>query len=204
MTLSRLVLLRHGRTMWNAEHRMQGRLDPDLDDLGREQALAAAPVVAGYEPRLVVASDQARAWQTAEAVGKATGLVPRADERLRETSVGEWEGLTGDEVEAGWPGGLEQWRVDPAWAPPSGESRVEVAARATPVIADLLRELADEPERDTALLVAHGGTIIAVTSSTLGWPIEVWPSLTPLGNCCWAVLDHRVDRWRLTAWGRGV
>ncbi|MDD7967046.1 histidine phosphatase family protein [Actinomycetospora lemnae] len=204
MTLHRLVLARHGRTTWNAESRMQGRLDPDLDDLGRAQALAAAPVLATYEPALLVASDQVRAWRTAEAVAKETGLVARPEPRLRETSVGDWEGLTGGEVSAGWPGGLESWRTDPTWAPPNGESRVDVAERARPVLGELADELADSDEEQTAMVVAHGGTIIALTASTLGWPLETWPTLQPLANCGWAVLEHRIDRWRLRAWGLGA
>ena len=132
VSLHRLVLVRHGRTTWNAESRMQGRLDPDLDDTGRAQALAAAPVLATYEPVLLVASDQVRAWRTADAIAKEAGLVPRPDARLRETALGDWEGLTGGEVEAGWPGGLASWGSDPEWAPPGGESRVEVAERAAP------------------------------------------------------------------------
>lgn len=204
MSLRRLVLLRHGRTVWNAEHRMQGRLDPDLDDEGRLQARAAAPLVADYAPVVLVSSDQTRAWRTAEFVAKATDLVPRAEPRLRETSVGEWEGLTGPEVEARWPGGLESWRSDPGWAPPGGESRVDVATRARPAVDDLVAELAGEPDPATAVLVAHGGAIIALTASVLGWPVEAWPSLSPLGNCRWAVIEHRVDRWRLVGWGRGA
>lgn len=204
MSLHRLILARHGRTTWNAENRMQGRLDPDLDDTGRAQALAAAPLLAGYEPVLLVASDQVRAWRTAEAVAKEAGLVPRPEPRLRETSVGDWEGLTGAEVEAGWPGGLESWRTDPSWAPPNGESRVDVARRAVPVLGELADELAGTAERQTAMVVAHGGTIIALTASALTWPLEAWPSLQPLGNCGWAILEHRIDRWRLRGWGLGA
>jgi len=204
VSLHRLVLARHGRTTWNAESRMQGRLDPDLDETGRAQALAAAPVLAAYEPALLVASDQVRAWRTAEAVAKEAALVPRPEPRLRETSVGEWEGLTGSEVEDGWPGELESWRTDPTWAPPGGESRVDVARRAGPVLEELADELAGTDDRQTAMVVAHGGTIIALTASTLGWPTDAWPSLQPLGNCGWAVLEHRVDRWRLRAWGLGA
>ncbi|PVZ04990.1 histidine phosphatase family protein [Actinomycetospora cinnamomea] len=201
MSLQRLVLVRHGRTTWNAESRMQGRLDPELDETGRAQALAAAPVLTVYEPVLLVASDQVRAWRTAEAVAKEAALVPRPEPRLRETALGDWEGLTGREVEDGWPGGLESWRTDPAWAPPGGESRVDVARRAVPVLDDLAGELAGTDERQTAMVVAHGGTISALTASTLGWPIEAWHSLQPLANCAWAVLEHRIDRWRLRAWG---
>jgi 2,3-bisphosphoglycerate-dependent phosphoglycerate mutase/probable phosphoglycerate mutase len=201
VSLERLVLARHGRTTWNAESRMQGRLDPDLDDTGRAQALAAAPVLAGYAPALLVASDQVRAWRTAEVVAKEAGLVPRPEPRLRETALGDWEGLTGSEVEAGWPGGLEAWGSDPTWGPPGGESRVEVAERAVPVLAEMTDELAGSDERQTAMVVAHGGTISALTACTLGWPIEAWHSLQPLRNCAWAVLEHLPDRWRLRAWG---
>lgn len=201
MSLHRLVLARHGRTMWNAESRMQGRLDPDLDDVGRAQALAAAPLLAAYEPALLVASDQVRAWRTAEAVAKEAELVPRPEPRLRETSLGEWEGLTGAEVEAGWPGGLASWGGDPEWAPPGGESRVGVAERAFPVLAELHAELGGSDERRTAMIVAHGGTISALTASALAWPVSAWHSLSPLHNCAWAILEHRFDRWRLRAWG---
>lgn len=203
MSLTRLVLARHGRTTWNAESRMQGRLDPDLDDTGRAQAAAAAPLLAAYEPVVITSSDQVRAWRTAETVSKEAGLVPRPDPRLRETSVGAWEGLTGAEVEAGWPGGMATWRHDATWAPPEGEARVAVAARARPVVDELVDELTDD-EPQTAMLVAHGGTIIALTASVLDWPVAIWPTLRPLANCGWAVLEHRHGDWRLRGWGLGV
>ena len=203
MSLTRLVLARHGRTTWNAESRMQGRLDPDLDDSGRAQAVAAAPLLAAYEPVVITSSDQVRAWRTAETVAKEAGLVPRPDPRLRETSVGAWEGLTGAEVEAGWPGGMATWRHDATWAPPEGEARVAVAARARPVVDELVEELTDD-EPQTAMLVAHGGTIIALTASILDWPVAIWPTLRPLANCGWAVLEHRHGDWRLRGWGLGV
>jgi broad specificity phosphatase PhoE len=199
--VTRLVLLRHGRTAWNAERRMQGRLDPPLDGTGMAQAQAVAPLVAGFEPSILVCSDQSRALQTALAVGEATGLEPRKEPRLRETDVGRWQGLVDTEVEAGWPGGLERWRLDPAFAPPDGESRVDAAGRALPV----LEELVDAPAGGrTAVLVAHGGVIMAATCAFLGWPVDLWHSLGPLGNCRWSVLELRVDRWRLAQWGAGA
>lgn len=204
MSLERVVLLRHGRTTWNAQRRMQGRLDPELDETGLAQAGAAGPVIAEYSPSVLLSSDQVRAWQTAEAVAKATGLVPRPEPRLRETSVGRWEGLDGDEVEAGWPGAMAEWQADPTFAPPDGESRTEVATRAAPVVTDLSDELDAEPDPTTAVLVAHGGTIIAVTASILELPVATWPALAPLGNCRWSVLARRRHRWRLEGWGLGA
>ena len=199
--ITRVVLLRHGRTAWNAERRMQGRLDPPLDEAGQAQAAEVAPAVAAFDPVVLVTSDLTRALQTALAVGEAAGLEPRKEPRLRETDVGQWQGLVDSEVEAGWPGGLDRWRAEATFAPPGGESRVDAAERALPV----LHEVAGAPEPgavgDTAVLVAHGGTIMALTCGFLGWPVEQWPSLGPLGNCRWSVLEFRIDRWRLAQWG---
>ena len=213
MSLRRLVLLRHGRTEWNASARMQGRLDPELDEVGRAQAERVAPLVAAHRPVVLVASDQRRAWATATAVGGASGLVPRPEPRLRETALGEWEGRTGPEIEAEWPGALAAWRHDATYVPPGGEARIDACARALPAVADLIAELDDgAPDAvgydadpgATALLVAHGGTINAVTAGLLGWPPPLWPTLQPLRNCRWGVLEHRLGVWRLAAWGSGA
>jgi broad specificity phosphatase PhoE len=199
--ITRVVLLRHGRTAWNAERRMQGRLDPPLDEAGQAQAAEVAPAVATFDPVVLISSDLTRALQTALAVGEAAGLEPRKEPRLRETDVGRWQGLVDSEVEAGWPGGLDRWRAEATFAPPGGESRVDAAERALPV----LHEVAGAPEPgavgDTAVLVAHGGTIMALTCAFLGWPVAQWPSLGPLGNCRWSILEFRIDRWRLAQWG---
>ncbi|MCW2867152.1 MAG: histidine phosphatase family protein, partial [Marmoricola sp.] len=82
------MLVRHGRTAWNAEGRAQGHHDVGLDEVGRAQAEQMAPVVAAYAPTLLLTSDLARARQTAEPLERATGLVARADERLREYDTG--------------------------------------------------------------------------------------------------------------------
>ena len=90
----RLVLLRHGRTAWNATGRAQGHADVELDEVGHAQAAAVAPWIAGWEPAELWSSDLARARQTAAYVEKETGLVATLDARLREYDVGERTGLT--------------------------------------------------------------------------------------------------------------
>ncbi|MBP2474147.1 2,3-bisphosphoglycerate-dependent phosphoglycerate mutase/probable phosphoglycerate mutase [Crossiella equi] len=194
MTLSRLVVWRHGQTGHNASGRLQGHLDVDLNDIGREQARAAAPHVAKFEPDVFVVSDLQRAANTAATLTELTGWVPRVDKRLRETDVGQWMGMSGEEVERDFPGALDTWRADPTFAPPGGESRVEVAARAAEVVADL-----DLEHDGTALLCAHGGLITGLVGRLLGLPVETWPQLGGLSNCHWTVLARRGDtgRWRL-------
>ena len=81
MTIRRLVMLRHGQTEYNAGSRMQGQLDTDLSDLGREQAVSAAEVLAKRQPLLIVSSDLRRALDTAVALGDRRGVGRLGDPR---------------------------------------------------------------------------------------------------------------------------
>jgi glucosyl-3-phosphoglycerate phosphatase len=202
VTLRRLVLWRHGETNYNASGRMQGHLDSALTDVGRNQARFAVPALARFSPDLVVASDLRRALDTATVFVQATSVPLRIDKRLRETNLGEWQGKTGAEVDEMAPGARAQWQSDATWAPPGGESRVEVAARAAEVVAGL-----DEGGEETVVLCAHGGLITALTGRLLDLPVKNWPLLGGIGNCHWTVLARRETTgmaWRLMAYNAGI
>ncbi|MBB2935778.1 2,3-bisphosphoglycerate-dependent phosphoglycerate mutase/probable phosphoglycerate mutase [Amycolatopsis bartoniae] len=201
MTLRRLVLWRHGETDYNAAGRMQGHLDSALTEVGWNQARFAVPALARFELELVIASDLRRATDTATVLTEAIGVPLRIDKRLRETHLGEWQGLTGAEVDAAYPGDRDRWRVDATWAPPGGESRVEVAERAAEVVGDLVAS--DEP-LETVLLAAHGGLITALTAGLLSLPVEAWPQLGGIRNCHWVELSRRDGAWRLNAYNAGM
>ena len=117
---------------------MQGQLDSALTELGRAQAVAAAEVLGKQQPLLIVSSDLRRAYDTAVTLGERTGLRVRVDDRLRETHLGDWQGLTHTEIDAQAPGARLAWREDARWAPHGGESRVDVAARSVPLVAELV------------------------------------------------------------------
>jgi broad specificity phosphatase PhoE len=219
MRVRRLVMLRHGQTDFNAGNRMQGQLDTELSELGRDQAGAAAELLAKRQPLAIVSSDLRRALDTAIVLGERSGLPVLVDTRLRETHLGDWQGMTHLEVDAMAPGARLAWRDDARWAPHGGESRVDVAARSLPVVAELIAEQTewglewgiDEPERPV-ILVAHGGLIAALTAALLGLPVDNWPVLGGLGNASWVQLsghsplagvpDTELDgiRWRLDVW----
>jgi glucosyl-3-phosphoglycerate phosphatase len=212
MRVRHLVLLRHGQTEYNAGNRMQGQLDTDLSDLGRDQAVAAAEVLAKRQPMLIVSSDLRRALDTATALGERSGLSVEIDERLRETHLGDWQGLTHLEVDAVAPGARLAWRDDARWAPHGGESRVDVAARSMPLVDELVAGqtewgVRDEPDRPV-VLVAHGGLIAALTAALLDLPVDNWPILGGMGNASWVQISgHSRDdapagdiRWRLDVW----
>jgi glucosyl-3-phosphoglycerate phosphatase len=214
MTMRRLVMLRHGQTDFNLGSRMQGQLDTELTELGRAQAVAAAETLAKQQPLLIVSSDLRRAYDTAVALGERTGLEVRVDRRLRETHLGDWQGMTHAEIDAKAPGARMAWRDDATWAPHGGENRVDVAARSVPLIAELVAGepewgAVDEPARPV-VLVAHGGLIAALTAALLRLPVANWPALGGMGNASSTQLSgHSTDpdaddldaiRWRLDVW----
>lgn len=202
MTLDRLVLWRHGETEYNIAGRIQGHLDTELTENGALQADRTAVVIAGFAPDVALSSDLRRSTATAAAFTKVSGMPVGLDKRLRETHLGEWQGLSGSEVENDWPGAIGKWRATPTWAPPGGESRVEVSERAVEVVDELDLEC-----EGTALLCAHGGLITGLTARLLEWPLELWPGLGGVGNCNWVVLLRRTsgdNRWRLMTYNGSV
>ena len=109
--MTRLLLLRHAESEWNAVGRWQGQADPPLSERGRAQAREAAADVRDAVAR-VVSSDLQRATETADIIAAELGLSSvERDVQLREIDVGSWSGLTSEEIEHRWPGVLERWRA---------------------------------------------------------------------------------------------
>jgi len=157
---ARLLLVRHGESVWNASRRWQGHSDAPLSDLGRRQAREAARALAREPVAGLYASDLRRAFATAQIVGEPHGLVPVADARLRELDVGAWGGLTRRQIETRWPETLATFdRGDPDVRPTGGETFRELEDRVRVV----LDELAARHAGDTVIVVAHGGVLAAVT-----------------------------------------
>jgi glucosyl-3-phosphoglycerate phosphatase len=206
VSLRRLVLLRHGQTDYNVGGRMQGHLDSMLTETGVEQAASVAPEIARLVPDRLISSDLKRAVDTADLVAAACGLPVKYDARLRETHLGEWQGRTVAEIEDGWPGAIATWRSDPGWAPPGGESRIEVVRRSLPVVEELDEEFATGDPDTSVVLVAHGGLIAGLVCGLLALPTATWPAIGGIGNCRWAALARRSDhpRWRLAGYNVGL
>ncbi|HEX5088940.1 MAG TPA: histidine phosphatase family protein [Nocardioides sp.] len=198
-----LILLRHGRTDWNAARRIQGQSDSQLDPLGHAQAEAVAPVLAALAPDVLWASDSDRARDTASYVAAACGLTPRFDQRLREYSLGHREGLYHHEFEAEAPEEYAEF-VRANWDAVDGaEKQSEVAARMTDALAEAAAAV---PADGTALVVSHGAAIRTAVAAMLGWPSEDALTVHGMDNCGWAVLRRRTPdaRWRLHAYNRTV
>ncbi len=167
---TRVLLIRHGETDWNAAGRWQGHAPVPLNAEGLEQSAALGHYLAhnGYRIDVLYSSDLQRARQTAEAVATPLGLPVQTDPRLREVDLGEWQGLTRTEAEAWDPVRYAAFRADfYTVPPPHGESRNALKARVRAGFDDLV---ARHPEH-TLALVSHGGTLGMLIESLFG-PIE--------------------------------
>lgn len=189
MRASRILLWRHGRTAWNADRRFQGQSDLPLDSLGEEQARAAAPVLAAEGPDLVLSSDLGRATATAEFLLAELDVPFVLDPRLREVSLGHWEGRTREEVEAAYPREMAQWLAGQIIRRGGGELQTEVADRALLAVS--------EADADTVVLVTHGGTAKALIGRLLGLDEQQWRIIAPLANCHWSDVRVEPAGWRL-------
>lgn len=198
-----LVLWRHGQTDYNATRRVQGRVDIALNEVGLAQAEAAAPRLAALVPTRIVSSPLARARVTAEALARLAGLGVEVEPELAERSFGAWEGLTGVEIQAGWPEQFAVWR---SGGDPQGvdvEPRAQVAAR---VGGALERLAADAGEGEVVVAVAHGAATTLGATHLLGLDPSSWFGLRGMDNCHHAVLRSggRDPGWMLVAWNEGA
>jgi 2,3-bisphosphoglycerate-dependent phosphoglycerate mutase len=151
-----LLLIRHGETAWNAEHRIQGHLDIPLSATGIRQAALLAERLARETIDAVYSSELARAWLTAEPLAGRIGLEITTDTRLRERSFGTFEGLTLDEIAVRHPEGFRNWRErDPAWAMEGGESGQLLMDR----VLAALHDIVSRHRGKTVAVVTHGGVL---------------------------------------------
>jgi broad specificity phosphatase PhoE len=178
---ARLILIRHGESTWNAEHRLQGQADPPLSPLGREQTVALRPYLADI-PERRLSSDLARAVQTAELLGVAGAPT---DRRWREIDIGDWAGRTLDELD---PEHVAAWQRGER-PPPNAETWPQFQARVAAAV--------DELRGADVLVVTHGGCVRAATAHLTGADPR---TLAPPANASLTVIEHG-ERVRLQAYG---
>jgi probable phosphoglycerate mutase len=163
-----IIIVRHGRTEFNATGRLQGRTDNPLDEVGLAQAEAVATYLAPelLSDTLIVCSPLLRARQTATAIAEGVGASLEIDERWIELDYGAYEGLRQSEVPSNvW----REWRSDSNFAAPQGESLNQVQQR----VADACTELAQRLDGRAAVVVSHVSPIKSAVAWALGVDVSV-------------------------------
>jgi broad specificity phosphatase PhoE len=160
--MSTVLIVRHGQSTWNLEHRWQGWLDAPLTPEGEEQAAELGRRLArdGFRPRVVYASDLTRAARTAEIVAAHLEVPALPDSGFRERNGGEWQGWTGAEIDDRWPGQREKWRRGELASPPGGETDDEVLVRFNAGLTRVLAHVGD----GVACIVTHHGMLRLVAT----------------------------------------
>ncbi|HEX9617128.1 MAG TPA: histidine phosphatase family protein [Anaerolineales bacterium] len=170
--MTRLILIRHGETDWNAEGRWQGHADVPLNSRGHAQAEEIARSLAGEKIDAIYVSDLRRTEQTAEPLARAQGLEVRVDQRLREIDQGEWQGLVISEIQSRYADEFRQRRENPLEvAPPGGETALQVRERVLAAVQDILSAHPGQ----TVAIVSHGFALAVIRAYFQGVPIgKVW------------------------------
>jgi probable phosphoglycerate mutase len=195
--LTRICLVRHGETEWNAERRIQGQIDIGLNETGRRQAVAAGRWLKQAGIMALYSSDLKRAWTTAQAIGAELGLVPVAAPEMRERRYGVFEGLTYDEAKLNHPEGYAAFEGRNAdYDFENGESLHVMFERVT----GKLKELAERHPGGTIVVVLHGGVLDIINRFVRGNSLETPRDfLIPNAGINWIALADGI--WRLETWG---
>ncbi|HPB44693.1 MAG TPA: histidine phosphatase family protein [Microthrixaceae bacterium] len=190
--MTRLLLIRHGQSEWNADGRWQGQANPPLTTLGRRQAAEASASLGAVDG--IFSSTLNRAHSTAEIIAAEIGIGPViALPGLIERHAGEWQGLTRSQIEAQFPGYLDENRRPPSW-----ESDDSLAERAFDSLDRIVRALAELGARGEersgvdveAIVVTHGGLVYEV-ERRLGATFE------RMGNLDGRYVNHVSGSWVL-------
>lgn len=206
-TTTRIVLVRHGETAWNAERRLQGHLDIDLNDEGRRQAGALAAALAGERERehgkfdILVSSDLARAAQTAKALGEALHLPLYIDGRLRERCYGGFEGLLYSDIAARYPREFAAWQGrDVDGTLPPGQNRGETFREFHDRVIPAILGWAEDNPGKSLVLVAHGGVLECAYRAALGLSLDT-PRDFKVLNASINRFTVRGGKLELVSWG---
>lgn len=190
ISMTRVILVRHGQTLWNVEAKYQGHSDIALTSSGLEQAELVAKRLAKEKVAAVYASDLSRAFKTAEIIAVKHNLPVTALSDLREIKFGEWEGLTYGNIYNKWPEVMDKLFTKPDETEiPGGETFRELKERASLSIEKLIAKHPDE----TIIVVSHGGTIRTLICAALNIHLNYLWSLRQ-DNTAVNIIDYYENR----------
>lgn len=187
----RLLLVRHGETEWNRMSRFQGVKDIPLNDNGRQQAQKVADFLKDVNIDFAVTSPLLRPKETAEIILQNHSHIPLTTKKdLEEISHGLWEGKLEKEIEAEYPGLLNEWKEKPETVQmPEGENLDQVWERAVNSWHEILKENLEEGKMKTGLVTAHDAINKVIICYLLGLkPANFWN--IKQGNGAVSIIDY--------------
>jgi len=162
--VAKLILARHGETLWNVEKVFRGRADVNLDEVGIKQAELLGKYLSNWELEAIYTSPLKRALDTANIIARYQKVAVRIAEGLTDFDYGEWQSLPEQEVKRLYPALLNEWHNNPGKVKtPGGESLEDVRRRAVEVVNGILSR-----HQGNVLLVSHRVVIKVLICYLLG------------------------------------
>lgn len=190
-----LYLIRHGETDWNATRRWQGHANVPLNDRGLRQAQLVAQRLQAEQVRFdaIYSSDLTRAYQTAWEIGAAVKVAVQLLPPLREIDMGEWSGLTRDQIRERYS--VEYRLLEEGQDIPRGGGETLSALRNR--VLDTVDALVYHNPDKTIVLVTHGGPIRAILKHIAGSSGMSVPPATHIGNTSITIIHCQADSWQI-------
>ena len=193
---TRLCIVRHGETAWNAGHRVQGQLDIPLNDFGRRQAQAVAEVLSKEKFSAIYSSDLSRSCQTAEPTSRLLSVPIQLEAGLRERHYGIFERLTYAEVRVRYPEDYARFEArDPDFDFRTGESLRAFFERAV----NTVTAIASRHEGESILVFSHGGILDKLYRYITGRPLSAERDFG-IPNCGINRIEAASPKWKILTW----
>ena len=186
--MPKVILVRHGKTVWNAEGRYQGKMDIPLNEEGKEQARRVGEALKDFPVKAVYSSPLSRCKDTALEIAKHHNLPVEEREGFKEIDHGEWEGMLASEVEKKYPELLKLWRERPAEVKmpgEDGETLKDVYDRAVKTF----EEVVGKHDDDLIVTVGHDATNKVIMCYLLGVDLNKFWAFKQ-ANCGITVLEY--------------
>ena len=189
----KFYLVRHGETEWNKLGRFQGHQDISLNERGVSQAKETAKAAAEWGHCAIYSSPLIRTVQVADEIAKVTPMPVAKDPGLKELSLGDLEGVTGQEMRDGWPEVFAAWRANPEKiSMPNGESLGQLRERAWQAILAIEQKHSAD---DSVVVISHNFAIRSIVGELLGQPLEFFHRMSlNLASVCTFDSDERGRR----------
>ena len=187
----RLLLVRHGETQWNKESRFQGIRDIPLNENGKAQGGKARDFLQDVPLDFAVSSSMSRPKETAEIILEShSNVTLETTSELIEICHGLWEGKLESEIEAGFPGMLQEWKDKPETVQmPEGENLQQVWDRAIAAWQKIVKQYSDAEKPLTGIVVAHDAINKVIVCYLLGLKPENFWNIKQ-GNGAVTVIDY--------------
>ena len=191
--MARLILARHGETVWNVDKVFRGRADVNLDEVGIKQAELLGKYLSNWELEAIYSSPVKRALDTANMIARYQEVAVRIAEGLTDIDFGEWQSRSEQEVKRLYPAILNEWHNNPERVKiPGGESLGDVRRRAVEVVTDVLSK-----HQGNVLLVSHRVVIKVLICYLLGLDnSHFWNISQDVGGI--TIFNYEYDRFVLT------